>query len=266
MNVSKTISILTFSVPMALSALAQTAPKTAAPAHKTGTATAASSPLLKTQQDSLSYAIGLSLANFYKQQNLTNINTAMVVRAVNDVKNNKPLLNEQQAQTCIMNFVQKTQAEKAVGNKKLGQEFLVANAKKPGVVTTASGLQYQIVKQGTGPKPALTDQVRVHYRGALIDGKVFDSSIDRGQPVELSVNGVIPGWTEALQLMPVGSTWKLFIPSELAYGDRPAGQSIPAGSVLVFDVQVLDIIKQAAPQNAPDSAARSMPDSTKKPQ
>jgi len=266
MNVSKTFFAFALSLPTALSALAQTAPKTTAPAHKTGTTAAASAPILKTQLDSLSYSIGLSLANFYKQQNLTNINTAIVLRAVNDVKNNKPLLNEQQAQTCVMNYMQKAQAEKAVGNKKLGQEFLTANAKKPGIVTTASGLQYQIVTQGTGPKPALTDQVRVHYRGTLIDGKVFDSSIDRGQPVELSVNGVIPGWTEALQLMPVGSTWKLFIPSDLAYGDRAAGQSIPAGSVLVFDVQLLDIIKQAAPQIVPDSAARPMPDSTKKPQ
>jgi FKBP-type peptidyl-prolyl cis-trans isomerase FklB len=268
MNVSKTIYAFAFSVPIVISGLAQTASHSPATAHKTGTTAATPGPALKTAQDSLSYAIGLSLANFYKQQNLTNINTAIVVRAVNDVKNNKPLLNEQQAQTCIMNFVQKTQSEKAVGNKKTGQDFLAANSKKPGVVTTASGLQYQIVKQGTGLKPALTDQVRVHYRGTLIDGKVFDSSIERGQPVELSVNGVIPGWTEALQLMPVGSKWKLFIPSELAYGDRAAGQSIPAGSTLVFDVELLDIVSQTPPA-VTDSASMhpaAQPDSTKKPQ
>jgi FKBP-type peptidyl-prolyl cis-trans isomerase FklB len=115
-------------------------------------------------------------------------------------------------------------------------------------------LQYQIIKEGAGPKPKLTDVVKVHYHGTLIDGKVFDSSVERGQPIQLNVNGVIPGWTEALQLMPVGSKWKLFIPSDLAYGDRQAGQMIAPGSTLVFDVELLDIVNQTPPP---------MPDSTK---
>jgi len=241
----------------AVPALAQAShPSTAhrAPA-KTATATPAA---LRTQQDSLSYAIGLSVADFYKRQNITNINTALVIRAINDVnKNGRLQMNEQQAQSCIYSYMKKNEEEKASGNKKLGQQFLAANKTKPGVVTLPSGLQYQVIKEGTGPKPSLTDRVRVHYHGTTIDGKVFDSSIERGQPIELAVNGVIPGWTEALQLMPVGSKWKLFIPSDLAYGDQQAGPLIPPGSALVFDVELLDIVtKPAAPPTAHDSSSK----------
>jgi FKBP-type peptidyl-prolyl cis-trans isomerase FklB len=226
--------------------------------HKTTPASSAPAPSLKNQQDSLSYAIGLSVADFYKRQNITNINTSIVLRAINDVnKNGKLLMNDQEAQACIYGYMKKNEAEKAVGNKKLGQEFLAANKNKPGVVTLPSGLQYLVIKEGTGPKPSLTDRVRVHYHGTTIDGKVFDSSIERGQPIELAVNGVITGWTEALQLMPVGSKWKLFIPSDLAYGDQQAGPSIPPGSALVFDVELLDIIgKPAAPPVAQDSSSK----------
>ena len=260
MNVSKTILVSACFVVIAVSALAQTTAKTTSPAHKTGTATAAAPFVLKTQNDSISYAIGVSLANFYKQQNISNINTTILVKAVKDVEGNKAILSEQQCQSALMAYVQKQQSEKALGNKKVGQEFLAANAKKPGVVTLPSGLQYQVIKEGAGPKPKLTDMVRVHYHGTLIDGRVFDSSVDRGQPIELNVNGVIPGWTEALQLMPVGSKWKLFIPSELAYGDRQAGQLIAPGSTLVFDVELLDIVNQTPPAPAADTAR---PDSTK---
>lgn len=266
MNVSKTILVFAFAPAIAFSAGAQTTSKTtpakpAAPAHKTGAGTAANSTaaVLKNENDSISYAIGVSLANFYKQQNISNINTAMLVKAVRDVEANRTILSEQQCQTTLMSFVQKQQSEKASGNKKLGQEFLAANGKKPGVVTLPSGLQYQIIKEGAGLKPKLTDMVRVHYHGTLIDGRVFDSSVDRGQPIELNVNGVIPGWTEALQLMPVGSKWKLFIPSELAYGDRQAGQLIAPGSTLIFDVELLDIVNQTPP------ATPQMPDTTAKP-
>jgi FKBP-type peptidyl-prolyl cis-trans isomerase FklB len=271
MNVSKPILASAICLSATLSSLAQTAPKTTT-VHKTATGPAP--VVLKTTQDSLSYAIGLSVANFYKQQNITNVNTALVTRAINDVnRKNKPLLDEQQAQACIVNYMQKAQAEKASGNKKLGIEFLAANKSKPGVVTRSSGLQYIVEKQGAGPKPALTDMVRVHYHGTLIDGKVFDSSVERGQPIELNVNGVIPGWTEALQLMPVGSKWKLFIPADLAYGDRQAGPMIAPGSTLVFEVELLDIVKPGAKDAAPapdstgtkpDTSAK--PDSTSKPQ
>jgi FKBP-type peptidyl-prolyl cis-trans isomerase FklB len=266
MNVSKTIFASTFCLSAALSVLAQTTPTKTTTVHKTGTG--AAPVTLKTTQDSLSYAIGLSVANFYKQQNITNINTAVVTRAINDVnRKNKLLLDEQQAQACIVNYMQKAQSEKAEGNKKLGLEFLAANKSKPGVVTRLSGLQYIVEKQGTGPKPALTDMVRVHYHGTLIDGKVFDSSVERGQPIELNVNGVIPGWTEALQLMPVGSKWKLFIPADLAYGDRQAGPMIAPGSTLVFEVELLDIVKPGAKDAAPaPDSTSAKPDSTSKPQ
>jgi FKBP-type peptidyl-prolyl cis-trans isomerase FklB len=260
MNVCKTILVSAGAMAITFSTLAQTAAKTTAPKPKPGT-TQAQTFALKTANDSISYAIGVSLANFYKQQNISNINTNILVHAVKDVEANKTLLTEQQCQSTLYAYVQKQQGEKASGNKKVGQEFLAANAKKPGIVTLPDGLQYQIMKAGSGPKPKLTDMVRVHYHGTLIDGRVFDSSIDRGQPIELAVNGVIPGWTEALQLMPVGSKWKLFIPSELAYGDRSAGQLIAPGSTLVFDVELLDIVNQSAPPSAVDSAAK--PDSTK---
>jgi FKBP-type peptidyl-prolyl cis-trans isomerase FklB len=252
-----------------LSVLAQTKkPATTAtaatthPAGATAPAKAATAVSLKTTQDSLSYAIGLSVANFYKQQNITNINTAMVTRAINDVNRKaKLLLDEQQANQCIVNYMQKSKAEKSSGNKKIGEAFLAANKTKPGVVALPSGLQYSITKAGAGPKPGLTDKVKVHYHGTLIDGRVFDSSVERGEPIELAVNGVIPGWTEALQLMPVGSKWKLFIPSSLAYGDQQAGPLILPGSTLIFDVELLDIIKPVVAK--PDSTG-TQPDSTKK--
>src|SRR5882762_7740169 len=239
MNMRKKMIVSALCVSVCCSAWAQV--KKTAPA---GASKAAAPVALKTTQDSLSYAIGLSVANFYKQQNITNINTTLLTRAINDVnRKGKVLLDEQQANTCIVNYMQKAKAEKSSGNKKIGEEFLAANKNKPDVVTLASGLQYTVIKEGTGPKPALTDKVKVHYHGTLIDGRVFDSSVDRGQPVELSVNGVIPGWTEALQLMSAGSKWKLFIPSNLAYGDQQAGPMIAPGSTLVFDVELLDIVK-----------------------
>ncbi len=251
MTIKKKFIVSSICVSAGLSALAQTKPATTT--HPVAKPTV-SAPALKTEQDSLSYAIGLSVANFYKQANITNINTALVTRAINDVnKKNKTLLNEQQANTVMMNFMQKAKSEKASAAKKTGQDFLAANKKKPGVVTLPSGLQYTIIKEGAGPKPALTDMVRVHYHGTLIDGKVFDSSIDRGEPIELAVNGVIAGWTEALQMMPVGSKWKLFIPSNLAYGDQQAGPLIAPGSTLIFDVELLDIIKK--PSNPTDSTS-----------
>ncbi|HEY6902538.1 MAG TPA: FKBP-type peptidyl-prolyl cis-trans isomerase [Puia sp.] len=257
MNLSKQLLLSAFFVSAGLSVLAQT--KSATPVHKpAGTAAAAAS--LKSGQDSLSYAIGLSVANFYKQMNITNINAAMVTRAINDVnKKGKQLMTDQQADACMRDFIMKNKADKASGNKKIGQDFLAANMKKPGVVALPSGLQYSIVKAGTGPKPSLTDVVKVHYHGTLIDGRVFDSSVERGEPIELAVNGVIPGWTEALQMMPVGSKWKLFIPSNLAYGDQQAGQLIAPGSTLIFDVELLDIVKK--PGSTPQPGA-AVPDSS----
>lgn len=229
---------------LSLSLLAQkTAPaKKVAPKPTAKTTTA----VLKNQVDSFSYAIGLSIANFYKEQGITEFNSAMVIKALNDAKGQKTLLSEDQVNNTIMTCMQQKKAEKSAVVRKEGEAFLATNKTKPGVVTTASGLQYTILKEGTGVKPTAEDKVKVHYHGTLINGTVFDSSVDRGEPIVLSVNGVIRGWVEALQLMPVGSKWKLFIPYNLAYGDNDAGPTIKAGSALIFDVELLEIVKEEA--------------------
>ncbi|MGN6416207.1 MAG: FKBP-type peptidyl-prolyl cis-trans isomerase [Pseudobacter sp.] len=237
---------------VALGAVAQTKkPVAAKPATKTASkpvakpvAKPATAVALKNATDSFSYAIGLSLASFYKQQGITDINNQMVTKAIADQKSGKPLMNDMQMQMCIMNHMQAIKAKSSGPNKKAGEEFLAANKKRPGVKTTASGLQYEVIDEGSGPIPTAADEVRVHYAGTLIDGKEFDSSIKRGEPITFAVTGVIAGWTEALQLMPQGSKWKLFIPSELAYGDNGAGPDIKPGSALIFEVSLLEVIKK----------------------
>lgn len=204
--------------------------------------------MLKTQKDKVSYALGMSLGTKLHQQSVE-VDTSIVLRGLKDaLAGSKTLLTQEEAQTAFMQLnaeVGKRAEEKmrlaAEPNKKAGQEFLSANKTKEGVVTLPSGLQYKILTEGTGPKPAATDSVVCNYRGTLLDGKEFDSSYKRGQPLTIQVNGVIRGWTEALQLMPVGSKWQLFIPSELAYGDRGAGADIGPGSTLVFEVELLSI-------------------------
>jgi FKBP-type peptidyl-prolyl cis-trans isomerase FklB len=200
-------------------------------------------PLLKNALDSFSYALGLSMAGFYKEQGIQNINTGLVTKALSDVKSGKPLMDESQCNNAIISYMQASKGKMAEPNKKEGQAFLDSNKTEPGVVVLPSGLQYKIVKEGSGAKPAATDKVKVHYQGSLINGKIFDSSIQRGEPIDLSVNEVIPGWTEALQLMPVGSKWQLFIPSELGYGDAGAGNDIKPGSTLIFDLELIEIVK-----------------------
>lgn len=199
--------------------------------------------IMKNALDSFSYAMGLSIASFYKEQGVQNINNNLVLRALNDMKTGKPLMDDNQANNCMVTYVQGMRGEKAAGNKKAGEAFLAENRKQPGIISLPSGLQYQVLKESTGVKPAATDKVKVHYTGSLLDGTVFDSSVQRGEPLEIAVNGVIPGWIEALQLMPVGSKWKLFIPSHLAYGDNGAGPAIKPGSTLIFEVELLDIVK-----------------------
>jgi FKBP-type peptidyl-prolyl cis-trans isomerase FklB len=200
-------------------------------------------PAFKNQLDSFSYAIGLSIANFYKEQGINDINTAMVMKALSDSKSGKTAFDANQANTCIMGYMQKVRSGKSAGTKKACEAFLAENKKRPGVITTASGLQYEVIKEGNGEKPKPGEKVKVHYHGTLIDGSIFDSSVDRGEPIEFPVTGVIPGWVEALQLMPVGSKWKLYIPSDLAYGDNDMGPMIKAGSALIFEVELLGIVK-----------------------
>jgi FKBP-type peptidyl-prolyl cis-trans isomerase FklB len=164
---------------------------------------------------------------------------------MNDVfKGNKLVIVEEGLDACIGTYQQKAQSAKSSVAKAAGKKFLDANAKRAGVVTLPSGLQYEVVKAGTDTaKPKLGDKVKCHYHGTLIKGEIFDSSVDRGEPIVFPVSGVIKGWTEALQLMTVGSKWKLYIPSELAYGDQQAGPSIAPGSTLIFDVELIGIEK-----------------------
>ncbi|MFI5129649.1 MAG: FKBP-type peptidyl-prolyl cis-trans isomerase [Chitinophagales bacterium] len=203
------------------------------------------SPVLKNALDSFSYAMGLSMGNLCNRQGIPEINTTLLLQGVNDGRTpTMALLNDQQINTIINNYISRQQTQQVSATKEEGRLFLEANAKKPGVVVRPSGLQYQVLVAGKDTtRPKLTDKVRCHYHGTLLNGTIFDSSVDRGQPTEFNLTQVIPGWTEALQLMTVGSKWKLFVPSQLAYGDRSRGPSIPGGSTLVFEVELIAIVK-----------------------
>lgn len=193
--------------------------------------------------DKISYALGLSIGNNFLSSGIKKVDFDSFLKGMKDVINESQLdMTYDEAKDVMNDFFSKLQEDRLEINLKAGKEFLAINAKRPGVVTLPSGLQYEILKEGNGAKPKATDQVKCHYHGTLIDGTVFDSSVERGQPATFGVNQVIPGWVEALQLMPAGSKWKLFIPSELAYGPAGAGQTIEPNSTLVFEVEVLDIV------------------------
>jgi len=201
--------------------------------------------VLKNQKDKISYIIGMDIGNNLKKQSIS-VNPKILARGIEDAfAGAKPLLTEQEVQETMMAFqkeVMAKQAEVAKKNKTEGDAFLVENKKKEGVKTLPSGLQYKVIKAGTGKKPKLNDTVTVHYRGTLIDGTEFDSSYKRGQPATFQVNGVIPGWTEALQLMEQGAKWQLFIPSNLAYGERGApGGQIGPNATLIFEIELISI-------------------------
>lgn len=225
-----------FLMSTAIAASAQVKKPAPKPAAKPVTTTS-----LKTLTDSASYAIGLSVVNFYKQQGINSLNTSLITKAINDVLAKKtPLLSDEQANACMMKLMNEQQEAKSKPTIDAGRKFLAQNKTKQGVKTTASGLQYEVIKEGTGPKPTLTDTVEVNYVGTLADGTEFDNSYKRGQSISFPVSGVIRGWTEALQLMPAGSKYKLYIPYELAYGTNDVG-SIPGGSTLVFEVELLKV-------------------------
>jgi FKBP-type peptidyl-prolyl cis-trans isomerase FklB len=235
-------------------------PATAGATKTTGTK-ATTVPLeLKTDKDKVSYAIGADLASKIKTSSI-DIDSTILTQALKDtLSGGKMLMTEDEIHTTLAGLSRQLQAKQAAAakeigdkNKKEGEAFLTANKAKEGVVTLASGLQYKILKAGDGPKPAATDTVVCNYRGTLLDGKEFDSSYKRGQPASFPVSGVIKGWTEALQLMPVGSKWQLFIPADLAYGDRQASADITPGSTLIFEVELVSIQdkKAAAAPTAP---------------
>jgi len=192
--------------------------------------------------DKLSYALGMSMASNLMNSGLKQIDVASFVKAFTEIMNNAtPSMDSQEANQVIQSYFSKMQDEMLVNNLKEGEAFLEENSKKEGVVTLSSGLQYEVLQEGEGAKPKATDKVKCHYHGTLLNGQVFDSSVERGQPAVFGVNQVIKGWVEALQLMQVGSKWKLYIPSGLAYGAQGAGNSIEPNSALIFDVELLGI-------------------------
>ena len=208
---------------------------------------------LKTKQDSLSYAFGIVNYNALKQDSLI-LDPMLVAKAMQDGKDSVPLMADDIARSYIMVFINEREARKAQQKAELDKEvykdfiaqneaFLAKNKEKAGITTTASGLQYEVLTMGTGPKPTAESTVKVNYVGTLIDGTEFDSSIKRNEPAQFPVSGVIAGWTEALQLMPVGSKFRLFLPQSIAYGASGAGEAIKPYSTLVFEVELLEIIK-----------------------
>ena len=197
---------------------------------------------LKNTKDSASYALGYRIAQSMKGQGLQEINMAIFEQGFKAGVKTASVIPDSLLDVCIKNYQDKMMNEKIAANRAAGKAFLEENAKKPGVVKLTSGLQYLILKEGTGTvKPTLKSTVRCHYHGTLITGEVFDSSVQRGEPISFPLSGVIKGWQDAVQLMTVGSKWRLFIPSELAYGERSAGALIGPGSTLIFDVELLDI-------------------------
>ena len=193
--------------------------------------------------DKISYALGLSIGNNFVGSGIKSLNIEDFVRGISDVlSENTPEISYDEAKQIINDYFVKLQAEQVKLNKEAGEEFLRINKEKTGVVALPSGLQYEILKKGTGARPKATDKVKCHYHGTLINGTVFDSSVQRGEPATFGVSQVIQGWVEALQLMEKGSKWKLFIPSDLAYGARGAGEIIGPDSTLIFEVELLDIV------------------------
>ncbi len=201
---------------------------------------------LETNVDKMSYGIGMSMARSVKGQPIE-INNEAMLAGLKDVLNDKPAQLEEDVIREAFAAVREEQMEKqkleAEGAVKVGADYLTENAKKEGVKSTESGLQYEVISAGEGDSPAATDTVEVHYHGTLIDGTVFDSSVERGTPAKFPVNRVISGWTEALQLMKVGDKWRLHIPADLAYGAQSPSPKIPANSALVFEVELLAIEK-----------------------
>lgn len=212
---------------------------------------------LKTPEAKLGYALGSDVGKSFKtfRENNINFDVEAFMQGFDDGLNDgKPLMTPDEIKTTqketiakLRQSMQAKKTESADKNLKDGETFLAENSKKEGITVTESGLQYQVLTAGDGPKPAATDTVKVHYKGTLIDGKEFDSSYSRGKPAEFRVTGVIKGWTEALLLMPVGSKWKLFIPGKLAYGARGAGKDIGPNATLIFEVELLEIVKKETP-------------------
>ena len=248
----KKIIFLAFATSIAVSSWAQTkqavpvkpvtAVKKVVTNKAVATKTTSETILLKNTKDSASYALGYRIIQSLKGQGLQDVNIAMFNKGMAAGVNSKTIIPDSLIDICIKNYQDKMSTEKIAINRAAGAAFLAENAKRPGVVRLSNGLQYEVMVAGTDTaKPTLKNTVKCHYHGTLINGEIFDSSVQRGEPISFPLNGVIKGWQEALQLMTVGSKWKLFIPSELAYGERSAGPVIGPGSTLIFEVELLGI-------------------------
>ncbi|MEY4628720.1 MAG: hypothetical protein RLZZ595_1046 [Bacteroidota bacterium] len=218
-------------------------PSTAKPATAAKPSTA--NPVtLKTPEDSLSYAIGILDGNFFKTQGVTSVDPTSLSLGFRDAMNGKAIFTPEQADQVLRGEMQKMMRKKIQPNIDACNGFLANNAKREGVKQTASGLQYEVIKEGSGERPADTSVVKVHYEGFLLNAtRPFDSSRDRGAPAEFPLNGVIRGWTEGVQLMTPGSRYKFYIPYQLGYGEQGSGEAIPGGSLLIFDVELIEIVK-----------------------
>jgi len=223
--------------------------KTAAKTHTTTKTSTTTGATLKTNSDSVSYAFGISLGQYMKSQGIKTLNYTMLNKAIDQtIKEQPTLMNMDEANQVMGRIAEAKAKQTSMVEQEKGKAFLAKNKTRKEVVETASGLQYEVLVKGTGPVPKKEDTVTAHYKGSLLDGKEFDNSYKRGEPLTIPVAGVIPGWTEALTMMPVGSKWKLYIPSSIGYGDYGAGQEIPGGSTLVFEIELLGIGNKKAQQ------------------
>lgn len=255
----KKIFFIALASAVAFNAAAQTKPKTtsakkAVPVKKTTTKPAAKPVVFKTKLDSASYAFGLAMGKNLFEGGLGGLNYDLLNKGLKDAfnKESKPLMTEQVSQNAINNLFESLSKVREEKDKvkfeptiKEGESFLAQNKTKPGIKTTASGLQYEVITEGTGTQPKATDQVTVHYKGMLLNGKEFDSSYKRNEPTSFGLNQVIPGWTEGVQLMKEGGKYRFFIPYKLAYGARGAGQDIPPYSTLIFEVELVKVGEKA---------------------
>ena len=231
-------------------------------ASKEKTPAAAKAFNLKSSLDSFSYALGMNIGTNLKAQNITDVNSAVMLKAMEEIFAGKTtLLNDQQAGMCIQTTLQANMAKKSKAQKEEGVAFLEKNKQRNGVIVLPNGLQYEVLKNGdqSSSMPQLQDTVVAHYAGSLINGKEFDNSYKRGEPLTIPVAGVIRGWTEILQKMHIGDKWKVYIPSELGYGDGGAGQDIPGGAVLIFEMELVGIKPAGVQQSMQNTEPAAVP-------
>lgn len=238
----KKLLFLLMSICVMLELAAQSKPAAKPAAVSPGKATAAPKPLLQNGLDSLSYAIGNNIGQSIQMQGIDQLNYSLLSKAIEDVLQKKqPLMDQNTCMNTIQQKLQEFMMSKINTQKEEGRAFLAKNKTQQGIVELPSGIQYKIVQEGTGVKPTVADTVTVHYRGSLINGNVFDDSYSRGTPIEFPLGNLIEGWKQALVLMPVGSKWMLYIPSDFGYGDRGAGANIPGGATLLFEIELLGV-------------------------